>query len=53
MVGIGPHEPSIARLIGAFRLEQEDDWQLQRRCAACGLTAHRLPASAGTVRAAV
>jgi putative transposase len=31
VVGIFPNEGSIIRLIGAGRLEQNDEWQLQHR----------------------
>ncbi len=31
VVGIFPYEDSIVRLVGAVRLEQKDEWQLQHR----------------------
>jgi putative transposase len=31
VVGIFPNDSSIVRLIGALRLEQNNEWQLQRR----------------------
>ena len=31
VVGILPNEAQITRLVGALRLEQNDEWQLQRR----------------------
>ena len=43
MVGIFPNDPAIVRLVGSQLLEQQEEWQLERRRFFSEATMARIP----------